>query len=137
MIHSPGHGEWLRRQYRDRLLAFGFATLIFAAAAGWLALAPDNAATDGNVVYVDEGETHDVIDALEADGYVVIVGSSGDAEATSATVPTLGFVLVYLPFVMMGAAVIVAAKMSVDLRRIKRWQRDHEAFLAGYGRESD
>lgn len=137
LVHSPGHGDWLRRQLRDRYLALILSALVFAGAGIWFAMTPDNAVVDDSVVYVEEGETQEVIASLEADGYTVIVGAPEQQSASGTLPPAIEIALGYLPFILMGVALLMAAKLFLDVRRIRGWQRDHETFLASYGRETD
>ena len=137
LVHSPGHGEWLRRQLRDRYLGLLVAGLVTLVSVVWLGVSDSGDMTGNNIVYVDVGETQEAITALEAEGYMVIVGKPKSQEAADGIPPALSFALTYLPFVLIGVAALAAIKTLADVRRIRQWQRDHAEFLAGYGREAD
>lgn len=139
LVLSKGHDEWLRKELRDRhialvLLAALIAVLAIATAISTgLTLTANDDLDNIRIVYVEENEKPEVIEALEDDGYVVLVRGTGPEFKQVAIPVWLSFVPV-ISIVLGFIAVPFVVKAILEVIKIRRWQRDHQAFLSAYNR---
>jgi len=137
LVLSKDHQAWLAREHHDRKNAFAILLFLFVICFGWMIVTLNAPPTNtDNTVYVEAGESPEVVQSLKDDGYDVIVGRAPTLdEGRGDRFEPFSYLLEHGFFAVIASLVIAlfAARAWYELRRVKRWETDHESFLRERG----
>ena len=139
---SRDHQSWLRSEIRDRFIAIiVLAVVLIMAGATMVYVIGDNEELP-DILWVTESTTRDAIAEYETEGFEVRIHkpvSGVEAVDTpndsSDRIPWfIGAVVLIV--VAIGAPFLILRALF-EIVRLRRWQRDHDAFLIAHGFDPD